>query len=477
MRVKILILLTILLAGIGMPLPGQDPWSLVKCVEHARQNSLIMQQSQLGIQQAEINLKRQENARYPSLNGSITGGAQLGRTIDPTTNSFNNSTIYFNSLGVNAGMVLYNGGRLRHAIEQGKYDLKASKLDADAAFNSMALSIAGAYLQILLSQEQVENAKRQLEQSQALLSQTDKLVQAGVLAQNERLTILAQVALNEQTLVQSENALSTSYLTLRQLLELDPSEPFAIERPEVSIPIGADPDKLVWQEVYVAAIGTQPQVEAGEMRMASAEESYYQARSLALPSLSLFAQMNSNWSSLGKTVDGTETTFYPVQIKQPDGSITTIEIGQDVPNLVDQPYFDQLNENLGENFGLNLSIPLYNGSRAKLTRQEVEVGVLSAKLANDQTRQQLQSDVQRSVNDAVAGKRSYEAAQRSLEASQAAFENAEKRYQIGGLNTYDYTVAKTTLDSAQLSFTQAKYQYLFALKVIDFYLGRPLVIE
>jgi len=456
---------------------GQEPWSLVKCVEYARENSIVMQQSDLFVQQAEIGLQRLKNARYPSLNGSTTGGVQLGRTIDPTTNSFDNEEIYFNSFGINTGMVLYNGGRIQHAVKQGQYDLEASKLDADAAFNNMALSIAGAYLQILLSQEQVENASRQLEQSNALLEQTEKLVEAGVLAQNERLTILAQVALNEQTLIQAQNAVETSYLILRQLLELDPAEPFRIQRPAVAIPPDANPDDLVWQEVYVAALGTQPQIEAGEKRMASAEESYYQARALAVPTLSIFAQVNTNWSSLAQNAIVTGIEYQDVPIILPDGTSATIQWGQPDYYLVNKPYFDQINENLGEAFGLNLSIPIYNGSAAKLTRQEVEIGVLSAKLANDQTKQQLQSSVQLAVNDAVAGKRLYEAAQRALEASQAAFDNAEKRFRIGSINTYDYTVAKTALDSAQLSLTQAKYQYLFALKVIDFYLGRPLEID
>ncbi|MBK8490677.1 MAG: TolC family protein [Saprospirales bacterium] len=477
MRRQLHFLVIFLLIGFALPMWGQDPWSLIKCVEYARENSLIMQQAELGIQRAEINLKRQKNSRYPSLNASANGGAQLGRTIDPTTNSFNNSTIYYNSLGLSAGAMLYNGGRINHAIAQGKYDLEASKLDADASFNSMALSIAGGYLQILLSQEQVENATRQLEQSQALLDQTDKLVNAGALAPNERLTIEAQVALNEQNLIQAENALESSYLILRQLLELAPSEPFDIVRPTVTIPATANPDGLSWQEVYVGAMGTQPQIEAGEMRMASAEENFYQARSLALPTLSIFANLNSSWSSLAKSIDGTETQFYPIQLKQPDGTIVSFEIGQDVPIFVDDPYFNQLNENFGQSIGLNLSVPLYNGSRAKLTQQEVEIGVLAAKVANDQTRQQLQSDVQRAVNDAQAAKRSYEAAQRALNASQAAFGNAEKRFQIGALNTYEFTVAKTNLDSAQLSFTQAKFQYIFTLKVIDFYLGRPLNLE
>ena len=476
MRRQLHFLLTVLLIGLVLPLWGQSPWSLIDCVEYARENSLIMKQAELGIQQSEVNLKRQKNSRYPSLNATANGGAQLGRTIDPTTNSFDNNTIYYNSFGLNAGIMLYNGGSINHAIEQSRYNLEASKLDADAAFNSMALSIASSYLQILLSREQVENASRQLEQSLALFDQTDKLVKAGALAENERITIDAQVALNEQNLIQAENALESSYLLLRQLLELDPSEPFQIERPSVSVPV-TNPDELSWQEVYVAALGTQPQIEAGEMRMASAEESYYQARALSLPTVTLFANLNSNWSSLGKNIDGYQTEFFPFLLKQPDGTLLDFEVGQEVPLLVNNPYFNQLGENFGQTVGLNLSIPLYNGSRTKLTQQEVQIGVLSAKVANDQTEQQLQSDVQRAVNDAKAGKRSYDAAQRALDASQAAFNNAEKRFQIGNLNTYEYTLAKTNLDSAQLSFTQAKFQYIFALKVIDFYLGRPMTLD
>jgi outer membrane protein len=455
---------------------GQQPWSLVECVEYARENSLIMKQAALGIDRAEVNLKRQKNSRFPTINASAAGGAQYGRTIDPTTNSFDNQTIYFNSLGLNAAAVVYNGGRVNHAVEQGKYDLEASKLDADASFNSMALNIASAYLQILLSQEQVENAKRQLEQSQALFEQTNKLIQAGALPENERLTIEAQVALNEQTLIQAENALESSYLLLRQLLELEPGAPFSIVRPVVAIPADANPDALSWEEVYVAALGTQPQIQAGEMRMSSAEESYYQARSLGLPRLTLFANLNSNWSSLFRTVEGTTTQFVSIPVIF-NGVSDTLQIGQQVPVFVDESYLNQLNRNFGQSVGVNLSIPIFNGSQTRLAKEEVEIGVLSTKVAYDQTRQQLQADVQRAVNDAKAAKRSYDATRRSVDATRASFENAEKRYNIGNLNTYEYTLAKTNLDSAELSFTQAKFQYLFTLKVIDFYLGRPLNLD
>jgi outer membrane protein len=166
-----------------------------------------------------------------------------------------------------------------------------------------------------------------------------------------------------------------------------------------------------------------------------------------------------------------------VQFRQPDGSIVTFEIGQEAPKFVDNPYLDQLNGNFGQTIGLNLSIPIYNASRTRLSSQEAEIGALAAKIANDQTKQRLQSDVQRAVNDAQAARRSYQAAQKALDASRMAFDNAEKRYQVGGLNTYEFSVAKTNLDSAELSFTQAKYQFLFTLKVIDFYLGIPLVLE
>ncbi|MCB0641838.1 MAG: TolC family protein, partial [Phaeodactylibacter sp.] len=315
------------------------------------------------------------------------------------------------------------------------------------------------------------------EQSQAQLDQIDKLIQAGSLPENDRLDVVAQIALNEQSLVQGENLVTTSYLRLKQLLELDPSTDFKVLKPEFEVPADSNPEAYSTEEVYATALGTQPQIKANDIRLLSAEKGVNVARSAGLPSLSFFAQMNTNWSSVGKTVNGTSTDFFPITLRTPDGTITTFEVQQESAILIDNPYFDQLNQNFGQGVGLNLQIPIFNGLSTKLNTERAELNVLNTKVTNDLAKQQLKTDVTNAVADARAARKSYEAAERALDASNAAYRNAERRFELGAINTFELTSAKIARDQAEIERTRSKFQYIFNLKIVDFYLGRDLRLD
>ena len=184
---------------------AQKAWSLEQCVEYAQKNSLTIKQAQYGIKNAELTNKQRKFNRLPNVNGSISGGFQFGRTIDPTTNSFNNERIGFNSYNINAGVTVFNGNRINNSIKQSQIDLDASILDAEASVNNISLMVASAYLSILLAEEQLENAINRRNLSQEQLDQTEKLIQAGTLPVNDRLDFVAQIALDEQTIIEAQN--------------------------------------------------------------------------------------------------------------------------------------------------------------------------------------------------------------------------------------------------------------------------------
>ena len=232
--------------------------------------------------------------RYPSLNGSISGVNQFGRTIDPTTHTFNNQQILSNGLSLDARVTVYNGNRINNQIKQGKLDLEAAKLDAQATINDISLNVAAAYLNILLAEEQLEIANKALEQSQEQLDQTDKLIQAGTRPENERLDILAQLAQNEQTIIDAQNLVISNYLNLKQLLELDPKTEIRIQRPSVEVPL-ADPNAFNLEEIYIRSLASQPQVRAGEVRVQSAELAVDISRAGLLPSFTAFGSISSSY--------------------------------------------------------------------------------------------------------------------------------------------------------------------------------------
>ncbi len=471
------LLFTLLFAGFtAVTLLAQDTWSLQKCIEYARTNSLTLKQASYGIDLADLTAKQNRLSRLPSVNGSASGGMQFGRTIDPTTNSFDNQTISFNNYSVNVGMTIFAGGQINNSIKQSAIDLQAAKEDAAASFNNIALSISNAYLQILMAEEQLENAIKRRDLSQQQLEQTDKLIQAGTLPVNDRLDVLAQIANDEQSITQSRNLIEINYLNLMMLMQIEPGTEFKVERPQVVIPPDANPDAMAFREVYNTAVGTQPQIRANELRLRSAELDVDIARGALLPTLSAFGGIDTRWSSAAKVVDQVNDVLITQKVVF-NGVEEEIQFQSQEFTFKDNPFFDQLDQNFGQSIGLSLQVPIYNNGRNRINIQRAQVGILNAKVQSDQTKQQLKNDVQAAIANARAGRRILEASERATEAAQIAFENAEKRFQLGAINNLQLLTARNNYDIAQTNLIVAKYDYLFRLKILDFYLGREITLD
>ena len=473
--------ITLLLTGLMMIATqaafAQNAWPLEKCIQYAQQNNLSTKQAQYSIQDAQLLNKLNQFSRLPNLSAQTSAGYQFGRTIDPTTNTFNNEAIGFNRISLDANMTVYDGNRITNSVKQSKIDLEAARLEAQATSNDISLNIAAAYLSILLAEEQLGNARKRLELSQGQLEQTDKLIRAGSLPPNDRLDFLAQIALEEQAIVESQNQVAIGYLNLKQLMEIDPNEEISIVRPEaIEIPGDADPSAYRVNEVYTAALQTQPQIRAADLRLESAQLDEDIARAGMLPTLVLFANLNTNYSSIAQKpvfglVRSTETVFI-------NDMPVDIEFENEVPVKYENvSYSDQINENFGQAVGASLSIPIYSNHRNRIQMERARLNALNTEVANRQQRNQLKTDVQRAIADARAARETYAATQRSVEAAQGAFDNAEKRFQLGAINTLEYTTARNNLDRAEVDLIRAKYQYIFNLKTVDFYLGRPITLD
>ena len=455
---------------------AQEVWTLERCIEYAREHSLNIKQADYNVDLAHVNARQARLERLPNLSASVAGGLQWGRTIDPTTNDFNNQRISFNSYSLSANAMVYGGGRISNSIRQMDMQLKASQYDADYAFNLTALNIANAYLQILQAEEQLENARKRHELSLKQLEQTEKLIEAGVIPENDRLDILAQVARDEQAIVQAQNLLELNYLNLKDQMFLDLSTHIKVERPEVVIPADANPEALNFLELYTQAEGSQPQIKAEEYRLQSAIIAESVAKASLYPTLVLFAGIDTRWSSAFQSISGFQSDIQEQTIYI-DNSPVTVGFPVQIPLLEKTPYGDQLDQNFGQNVGISLSLPIFNNGRSAASLQRAELSTKIADVRNEQAKQQLRTEVQTALANARAAHRAYEAALKSYEAAQRAFENAQKRFDLGSINTLEYTSARNTLDIAENDLTVNRYDYLFRLKILDFYLGREIKLN
>jgi outer membrane protein len=469
-------IVTALLVIVSLATNAQELWDLEKCINYAWTNSLSLIQSQQSEQLEAINQKQAQHTRYPSLSGSAGLGLNFGRSLDPTTDAFTTSTFFSNTFGVNAGVPIFNGFQIKNSLKQAGFNLDAAQKDTEQLKRDIALNVASAYLTALFANERQNTAQFALDLSKEQLSQIDKLIAAGSRPRNERLDLLAQIATNEQSLINGANDYTIAMLNLKQLMNYNVESEIELVVPdENAVTLFSDPDLLTFDEVYRQAVLNQPNIEAGKIRLLSAETGIDIAKGGFYPSLNAFGGLQSNFSNQGKRIDGFEEVINETPVVF-NGMNAVIGLPGVNPVLSDNPYFNQLSENLAYGFGLNMNIPIYNNYQTKAAVQRAELNLHATKTQNELLTQQLKISVQQALADAQTAKKAFEASQQSVDAQQAAFENAEKRFELGAINTYDYILAKNQLDNARVNAIIAKYDYIFRTKILDFYIGRPLTL-
>ena len=422
----------------------------------------------------EIDQKQAKHSRFPNLNFSTGLNSNFGRSTDPISNTNVTENFISNNVSLSSGVTLFNGFRIANSIKQSDLNKQASQYDLEQSKRDISLAVANSYLNVLFADENLEIAKTQLETSQEQLNQTQRLIDAGVRPANESLDILAQIANNEQMVIGAENSKEIALLGLKQLLRLDPDVSMILSAPS-NVIVESDPDLLTFSEVLNSALKTQYNIKAADVRIESAKMGEKVAKAALMPNITLFGSIGSNYANRAKQIDGFTEVVDNVTIIIEDVPVTVGFPRQD-PNFVDNPYFNQLDENLSYGFGVGLSYPIYSNYANKANIERSKLNTLNAINQSAQTTDALKTTIQQALADARASKRKLNASERSVEAQTASFNNADKRLDAGTINTFEYVSIKNALFEAQVNEVLAKYEYLFAMKVLDFYMGKPINI-
>jgi outer membrane protein len=455
-----------------MPWSGnaQEVWPLRKCIDTAIKNNLSIQGAKLNLQSAQIDSKQAQHQRYPNLSGSTNVFWNFGRTIDPTSNSFTTETFFNNRVGLNTGMTLFNGFAINNSIKQANSNVNAAKEDIQQTQNDIALNVASFYLNALFAKENLSIARANLELSRNTMSQIQTLVKSGARAANEALDIEAQVATDEQAMLTAENNYTIAKMQMRQLMLID--QDIDVEMPG-SIEMMTDPMLVEFDEIYRGALSTQRSIAAGEYRVKSADLGVKIAQGQKYPSVSVGGSLGTNYSNQGIKFDGTQTI--PNELVAYLGGVPyNFVINQDVPIYSKAGYGYQFDQNLSYGFGFTVQVPILTNYANTANIEKAKIMRENAALNLETTKQNLKITVQQAHADAKAAKVKLQAAEKSLAAQQAAYDNASKRFSLGAINGFDLSNARTRLDNAKNNLLIAKYDHLFRVKVLDFYLGKGI---
>ena len=462
---------------------GQDKkqWNLEECVNLAYENNLNVQLSELSMRNSEVGLLENKLRRIPTLNTNIFNSWRWGRSIDPTSNLFTTQRINSNGANATSSLLVFNGSKLNRAIKQGEKDVQAGYHDLEKAKNDVALDVVFGYLQVIFTRELLENAKIQLETSEAQLDQTTKLVDAGSLPITNKLDLQSQVASNEVELINAENDVNLAILRLKQYLQIPAEEEFDIVTPEFD----AEKYSLIPYsvgEVYSQAETLQPEIKSADLRIQSALIGVRMAKSDHLPSINLQGQFFTNFSDQNRVPTGeTEQVIQDLGTigylsNDPTQTVDAFPLIQDVPIREVQNIPSQWVDNRSWSVGFNIGIPIFNGWSTRSNIQRARIQEDQAKINALETRNFLRQTIETAYNDAQAAVKVFDAAEKQVEALEESFRATEKSYNLGALNYIDYQVSSFNLFSAKSNLVRAKFDYIFKLKVLDFYFGNPLTL-
>lgn len=471
---RVLILFFLLTTSLSIQAQDAELWSLEKCILYAVENSLQVQQANLSKSQAQLNKREAIWAQAPTLNGSFRHGFNFGRSVDLTSYSFNQEPTHSSSISLNMNAILFQGFQIRNTITQSKVSLEAAENDVQQAKNDVALSVAQSYLTILLALESKEVLIEQAKVTKAQYEQTLKLIAGGVLAENSRYDLEAQMARDEENIVRAQNTEDLAYVNLKVFMNVDVSKKITIERGK-DLVVVEKMETATLDEVYDEAVRNQPNILAAKLRERSAELGVKIAKGGLWPTLSLYGGVNTNFSSAANIYERQDyqdtsrgvvtTSSEPVEIYTPG---TRYNKGDVIP------YFTQLVGNGTANLGVNLSIPIFNGMRTRIGISRAELSIKTAQLATVQLETTLKSNIERSLTEVRAAEKRLAAANKSILAIRLSVENTRKRYDLGVVNSFELTSVQNTLIASESNLLQAKYDYLFKLKVLDYYRGRPI---
>lgn len=426
------------LLTVGLSARDNSPWTLRDCIAHALENNITLKRQEIQVRQQEIQLNTSRNSHLPDVSASASENFSFGRGLT-ADNTYSNTNTTSTGLSLGASVPVFQGLRIKNSIKYNELNLKAATADLQKAREDVSVAVAQAYVQILYNMELLDVARSQVSIDSLQverLSAMEASGKAGKVQVAQQKAALGQSRLSE---TQAANSLRLSLLDLSQLLELPDPEGFSIVRPEVSV------DGLLLgnpEDIYAQAVVCRPSIRAEQFRLDATEYSIKNARGARMPSL-----MASG---------GLGTNYYTMNSRSSD------------------PFTDQIKNNFSQYLGLSLSIPIFSGFQTRNQIRSAELSRTDQMLLLENTRKSLYKEIQQAYYNAVAAQEKFRS---SLDADASAKESyglVLAKYENGKANITEFTEARDSFLESGSNLARARYEFLFSVKLLDFYKGQRL---
>lgn len=422
---------------------AQEAWDLRKCIEYAIEHNLTVKQQEAAREQSAVELNTAQWSRLPNLSGSMSHSFNFGRSLQ-ADNTYQSINTQSTGINLSTSIPLFTGFQINNNIALSKLNLKAATEDLKKAKDDISIQIASAYLQILFNEELAKVARSQVELSKEMLEQKQAFFNSGKASESELYEAKARVAQDELSAVQAANNYKLALLDLSQLLELTSPDNFSIVSPQIDS-ISSSSLLISPADIYTDAVLSKPSIKAAQYRLEGAQKSVRIAQSAYYPQLSLGAGLSTNYYNVSGRENGN--------------------------------FGSQLRDNFSQYIGLSLSIPIFNrfATRNRVRSARIQQNTLGWQL--EESKKTLYKEIQQAYYNAVSSEAQYRSSRTADEAAKASFDLMKEKYAYGKANGTEYNEARTIWLKAVSDRLQAKYDFLYRTKILDFYRGIPLQLE
>ena len=445
---KIKITLALFLFAIAIGTAQVRKWTLEECVTYAVDNNLTIEQFELDLMNAQIDKSDAIGNFIPNLNAQLSTSGNTGLILDPTTNSLVTGTIFSASGNITSGLTLFDGLRNVYQMNRARLNEVANQYRLDNLIDDIRLNVANAYLLVLSNKESLKVFRAQFAVTEQDMKRTKELVDSGVVPRGDLLEIEATAANQEQQIVDGENQVTLSLISLAQLLQITDYENFDIADEEFAVPPSDILDSSP-KVIFDKALTFRNDIKFSQANVDLAEKDLQIAKGAIFPTIGAFINYNTRYSD--QTID-------PLT-------------GETIP------FRDQLYLNDGISYGAQLTIPIFNGFSTGNNIKRSQISLEKARLQFEQDKLDLENTINIAYVDVQSFAKSYEAAQKTLEARKLAYEYSKERFDVGLMNSFDFSQAQARVDNAEAEVIRTKYNYIFRIKVLEFYFGLPITLN
>lgn len=461
---------------------AQEKWSLQKCVQYAMENNISIKQSTIQADLAGITYKQSKLSQIPTANFSNNDGYRFGKSQNPSTGILENQNYFSIGLNFQSSVEIFNWFSKKNTILANQWSVEAAKAATDKLKDDIALTVANSYLQVLLAREQQSIADVQVKQSVSQLDIVKKQVNAGALPELNAVELEAQLANDSSNLITAIGNVTQAKYVLKAYMNLDAAAPFEIEEPPVDKiplePIG----ELQPESVYALALANLPQQKMNDFNLKAAERNSLAAKGALYPTISAFGGLSTNYGYF-RTPTYTQVLngYAPSGLVIDDGSGGFIDVkrplftnGGKNGYITSDPLGTQFSNNFGQQIGISLSVPIFNGWQGKANYQRSKLNIRTLEYQKDLDNQTLKQNIYQAYNAAIVAMEKFTSSLKAVQSAQKSYDFSVLRYNVGMMGTLELVTNQNNLFKAKLQYVLNQFDYVFKMKVLEFYKGQGL---